>query len=246
MAFCNLKTAILRTDSSSAPRRATSSETFTLSMAAAEVPQEGARVWVHSIHPASARGNDREEKTQQHRRLSLHQNLQKTVANKTCSICVHQHRMHPSGRQAARLQLHSSLPFETNGALSHAVHPITQQHIATDRRPVKQLKRTNPKAALVKSTSHLMDIDMDPQHSAAQPHPVSDLRPCHACRSAPKRKRELENYLDCKRCDERTCYICARQCVGGCGQAICNKCTVEVGDEGDSCCLDCYARNLNS
>lgn len=160
--------------------------------------------------------------------------------------CVQQHRMHPSGRQAARPQLHSSLPFETNGALSHAVHPITQQHIATDRRPVKQLKRTNPKAALIKSTSHLMDIDMDPLHSAAQPHLVSDLRPCHACRSAPKRKRELENYLDCKRCDERTCYICARQCGGGCGQAICNKCTLEVGDEGDSCCLDCYAKNLNS
>jgi hypothetical protein len=32
MALCSLKTAILRTDSSSAPRRATSSETFTLSM----------------------------------------------------------------------------------------------------------------------------------------------------------------------------------------------------------------------
>jgi len=32
MAFCSLKTAILRTDSSSAPSRATSSETFTVSM----------------------------------------------------------------------------------------------------------------------------------------------------------------------------------------------------------------------
>ncbi|KAF2847641.1 hypothetical protein T440DRAFT_430414 [Plenodomus tracheiphilus IPT5] len=162
------------------------------------------------------------------------------------TTCVHQHRMHPSGRESARSQFHNTPPFEANGNHSYAVYPITQQHNTAERRPVKQLKRINPKAMLVKSTSHLMDIDLESQHSHTQSHPVSDLRPCHACKSAPKRKRDLENYLDCKRCDGRTCYICARQCVGGCGKAICKKCIVEVGEEGDSWCLDCYARNLNS
>ncbi|KAH9873961.1 hypothetical protein IAQ61_004588 [Plenodomus lingam] len=159
----------------------------------------------------------------------------------------HQHRMHPLGRDSARSQCHSTPPFDTNRNLSYVVYPIAQQHSTAERRPVKQLKRINPKAtALVKSTSQLMDIEIAPQGSNAQSHAASDLRPCHACRSAPKRKRDLENYLDCNRCDERTCYICARQCVGGCGKAICKKCIVEVGKEADSWCLDCYARNLNS
>jgi hypothetical protein len=108
-----------------------------------------------------------------------------------------------------------------------------------------------PKITLVKSTSHLMDTDSDtmstyPPLDVQHPPAVSDLRSCHACQSAPKRKKDLENYMDCRRCDERTCYICARQCLGGCGKKICKKCIVEVGQEGDSWCLDCYSRQINS
>lgn len=119
-----------------------------------------------------------------------------------------------------------------------------------DRRPVKQMKRLSPKSTLTKSTSHLMDLEPELSrydHDArAHSHSVTNLRPCHACNSAPRRKKDLENYLDCLRCDGRTCYICARQCFGGCGKAVCKKCIVEVGEDGDPWCLDCYARDINS
>ncbi|KAF1833051.1 hypothetical protein BDW02DRAFT_570461 [Decorospora gaudefroyi] len=135
------------------------------------------------------------------------------------------------------------------GSLSYTLVPSKPHEYTSERRPVKQLKRLAPKAALVKSTSHLMDVDFDVapscQRNDTQSHTVSDLRPCHACNKAPKRRKDLENYLDCRRCKGRTCFICARQCTG-CQKAICNKCIVEVGLEGDSWCLHCYSRNINS
>ncbi|USP77293.1 uncharacterized protein yc1106_04567 [Curvularia clavata] len=153
-----------------------------------------------------------------------------------------QHRSSLS-RDSTRLHHPSTPPFEHNNNLSYAFLPSKSHEHSLDRRPVKQLKRVSPKASLVKSTSHLMDVDLDtpPQPS----HAVSDLRSCHACQKAPKRKKDLENYMDCRRCEGRTCFICARQCVG-CSKAICKKCIVEVGEDGDAWCLDCYSRNINS
>jgi hypothetical protein len=160
------------------------------------------------------------------------------------SSCSRQQRVSPSRRT------HDSSPNESNRGLPYAVCSTPSMYSASERRPVKQMKRYSPKATLVKSTSHLMDIEPDLPQSLSKPeaHPqlVTDLRPCHACKSAPKRRRDLENYLDCRRCVGRTCYICARQCFGGCGKAVCKKCIVEVGEEGDPWCLDCYARNINS
>ncbi|KAF1932058.1 uncharacterized protein M421DRAFT_416783, partial [Didymella exigua CBS 183.55] len=112
-------------------------------------------------------------------------------------------------------------------------------------RPLKQIKRLSPMFAAVKSTSHLMDTENSTSPASGftnieVPSPaVNDLRACHACKSAPKRKKDLENYMDCKRCVGRTCYICARQCLGGCGRKVCRECTAEVGQERDSWCLDC-------
>ena len=110
-----------------------------------------------------------------------------------------------------------------------------------ERRPVKQMKRTNPK--LAKTSSHLMDIEVDipssPPVQRAHIPTSSDLRSCHACGTAPKRKRELENYMDCLKCEQRTCYICARQC-SGCQKDACKDCVVEVGEEGEPWCLTCY------
>jgi hypothetical protein len=94
-----------------------------------------------------------------------------------------------------------------------------------------------------------MDYDSPPKPAnSAPPHPVtqSDLRACHVCHSAPKRKRDLENYLECQSCTERACYICARECSGGCQKQLCSKCCVEVGQEGDTYCLGCYQRTVNS
>ncbi|KAF2786633.1 hypothetical protein K505DRAFT_330226 [Melanomma pulvis-pyrius CBS 109.77] len=124
-------------------------------------------------------------------------------------------------------------------------------YLATETRPQKQLKRTLPKKVpvLVKSTSHLMDIESELSSSASprsSTSPTLDLRPCHICHTAPKRKKDLENYDECRRCQEHTCFICVRQCGDGCREKICRKCCVEVGEEGDTLCLDCYDRNVNS
>jgi hypothetical protein len=164
------------------------------------------------------------------------------------SSCSHHHRPQHASRGFDRLQSHNP-HYDPHHNLSYAIYPAPPPTQAlAERRPVKQLKRfSSPKASLLKSTSHLMEIENEPpSHLPHPPYPVSDTRPCHACKSAPKRKRDLENYLDCKRCVERTCYICARVCFGGCGRTVCNTCIVEVGEEGDPWCLDCYARKLNS
>lgn len=150
-----------------------------------------------------------------------------------------QQRSSPASR--GLLKLHGYAP-QTDNSRMYPVSAAT--YISSERRPTKQMRRTNPKIALVKSTSHLMDIEPDPAPST-HTNTHSDLRPCHSCKTAPKRKRDLENYMECKRCDERACYICARICVG-CERATCKKCVVEVGEEGHSWCLDCYSRRINS
>lgn len=161
----------------------------------------------------------------------------------------HYHTLIPASRGSPSSRMHNNSTFDSRiQPCSH--HLTSPTHTSSERRPVKQLKRLPPKSSLVKSTSHLMDIDLELASSvpvaAPQTYPISDLRPCHACQSAPRRKKDLENYLDCRRCDGRTCYICARQCFGGCGKAVCKKCIVEVGEEGDPWCLDCYARKINA
>ncbi|KAF2109556.1 hypothetical protein BDV96DRAFT_585782 [Lophiotrema nucula] len=117
-------------------------------------------------------------------------------------------------------------------------------------RPFKQLKRVSPKKPpppLTKSTSHLMDTDepaaSHPCPASSEPPPSSsDLRSCHICHTAPKRKSDLENFLECQSCEGRACYICARECAGGCQRQLCRKCCVEVGEEGNTWCLHCYQR----
>ncbi len=141
--------------------------------------------------------------------------------------------------------------FDHNNERSYDLYAASSGYQTAEHRPIKQIKRINPKLALVKSTSHLMDTETSTSlpvgfaHGQVQPHVVTDLRACHACKSAPKRRKDLENYMDCKRCDGRTCYICARQCLGGCGKKICKECIAEVGQEGDSWCLDCFQRQIN-
>ena len=66
------------------------------------------------------------------------------------------------------------------------------------------------------------------------------LTPCHVCHIAPKVKTQLDAYEDCWRCQERTCYICMRECQAGCDRRkVCRQCCVEQGERGDVSCLDC-------
>lgn len=152
-----------------------------------------------------------------------------------------QHRLSPAGKGILKLHGYAT-PLDNSTSRMYPVSAAT--YIASERRPAKQMRRINPKIALMKGTSHLMDVEPNPAPSL-NTNSNSDLRPCHACKTAPKRKRDMENYMECKRCDERACYICARICVG-CEKAICKKCIVEVGEEGHSWCLDCYSERINS
>lgn len=69
------------------------------------------------------------------------------------------------------------------------------------------------------------------------------LDPCNVCYKAPKLKSHLASYSNCRRCDERTCFICIRSCEEGpCGdRTICSKCCVEEGADGMVVCFDCLA-----
>lgn len=94
-----------------------------------------------------------------------------------------------------------------------------------------------------------------------------DLSACHICRRKPTLKRELEDYVDCESCSERTCAVCLRECLGsgatgeeqlenridhdygqivvqdenlhGHKGLICSRCCVEKGTEGEVWCLGC-------
>lgn len=148
-----------------------------------------------------------------------------------------------------------SLPLSPSSRACRTHIPIAASIInPTCGRPTKQFKRTcstnKPPTPLRKLPSHLMDTDYDcPRTNTVTPAPsppisASDLRACHICHSAPKRKSDLENYLECQVCAERACYICARECYGGCKKQVCSKCCVQVGENWDTYCLECYQRNI--
>ncbi|KAI1530994.1 hypothetical protein PtrCC142_008591, partial [Pyrenophora tritici-repentis] len=69
------------------------------------------------------------------------------------------HRSSPSCDATFRMHHPNTPPFDSNSSLSYSSFPSKSCEYTTDRRPVKQLKRVSPKATVVKSTSHLMDVD---------------------------------------------------------------------------------------
>jgi hypothetical protein len=143
-----------------------------------------------------------------------------------------------SSASEGHIRLHGHNPAPPEASVQRTLSR-SPKFASSERRPVKQMKRV-----LVKTSSHLMDTDSDlapssPPVQKADTHAKSDLSPCHVCSTAPKRRRDLEGYMDCQRCTERTCYICARECLG-CQKAICKECIVELGQDGEPWCLDCY------
>lgn len=40
------------------------------------------------------------------------------------------------------------------------------------------------------------------------------LNPCHICHRKPTKKSDLDSFADCEGCEQRTCYVCIRQCQG--------------------------------
>jgi hypothetical protein len=164
---------------------------------------------------------------------------------------LHSSHLSPSSKACRRSQSFSRPSPESNNSRTFKPLPPSTTN-STSGRPTKQPKRTSPNktpSALRKHPSHLMDTDLpraDDPTPASPPPPIaeSDLRACHICHSAPKRKTDLENYLQCQVCTERACYICARECYGGCKKQVCSKCCVQVGEDWDTYCLSCYQRNI--
>lgn len=156
---------------------------------------------------------------------------------------VHSPQLSPSSKTCRRPQSSPHISSET----THI--PLAASIInPTVGRPTKQYKRTcpnnKPLTTLRKLPSHLMDTDCNITPATPPPIAAADLRACHICHSAPKRKSDLENYLECQVCAERACYICARECYGGCKKQVCSKCCVQVGEDWDTYCLSCYQRNI--
>lgn len=150
-------------------------------------------------------------------------------------------RTFPTSEGQIRLYGHNPACHDASTPRTFSKAPM---FAGSERRPVKQMKRLNPKPSLAKTPSHLMEVEQDvapssPPVQKADTHIKSDLSACHVCSTAPKRRRDLEGYMDCQRCSERTCYICAREC-SGCQKAICKECIVELGQDGEPWCLECY------
>ena len=101
--------------------------------------------------------------------------------------------------------------------------------------PSKFKRRMLP---LKKQRQPVMDDSRSTSNTPRDSTPV--LTPCHVCYKAPRLKSELDAFEDCLRCQERTCFICMRQCQAGCDRRkVCRGCCVEQGRNGDVSCLDC-------
>lgn len=158
--------------------------------------------------------------------------------------------------QGSQESYRSSSPSTTCGSRPPLKpSPETTSSRLSDPRPTKQPRRIAPKKTLFqKQPSFLMDVEepnsvdsgIVPPHSSTLASiplqiPTSDLRPCHICQKAPKRKSDMDNYLSCSRCLGRACFICARNCVK-CHKDLCSGCCAEVGEEGDAWCVGCLQK----
>ena len=133
---------------------------------------------------------------------------------------------------------------------------------------------TYPDLTLIPTTV----VNQEPRHEGKMMGPDAivneskdclEIGACHICRRKPTDKNELQFYVDCERCQERTCWICIRQCDGigyhhrdhttesplqlvllpskTCGvesfsrhdSVICSRCCVEKGAEGEVWCFGC-------
>lgn len=56
-----------------------------------------------------------------------------------------------------------------------------------------------------------------PDAKSKSPHTrpsTINLSPCHICHRRPTKKSELDSFVECQGCGERSCFVCIRQCHG--------------------------------
>ncbi|KAH7034993.1 uncharacterized protein B0I36DRAFT_360445 [Microdochium trichocladiopsis] len=92
--------------------------------------------------------------------------------------------------------------------------PIEQQNIHNTM--IRSHSQPVLGSAHAVSTSPILSPHLTP--SLARPTEPSRansavmLSPCHICHRKPTKKSDLDSFADCMGCNQRTCYICIRQC----------------------------------
>lgn len=131
------------------------------------------------------------------------------------------------------------------------ISPETASSKPSNLRPTKNPRRlVFPKKVTFQKQASFQMMDVEPENFdptsnlpqaltfPTKPPTTTNLQPCHICKKAPKRKSDLDNYLECSRCIGRTCFICVRNCVK-CHKDLCSTCCKEIGEDGDTWCRDC-------
>jgi hypothetical protein len=157
--------------------------------------------------------------------------------HKTLSLPRHlDPRLSPSRLASMYALINHQIPADERraqfaGAVGQPLLKIRRLISKRDRRPLRESSSTNGTSST----------------TAPPPPPRDDgssglLQRCHICAKAPRMKKDLDGYKDCWRCRRRTCYVCVRMCeTTHCGgRKICRACCVEVGEDGDVFCLDCF------
>lgn len=99
-----------------------------------------------------------------------------------------------------------------------------------------------------KHTQHNFGLDSRP--SDIQKH--NPLQPCHVCHRRPTKKSDLDSFANCQGCDERTCFVCLRECHGRDAdragsvlseqEALSRSFHMDDADEEPSTSADCHGR----
>jgi hypothetical protein len=59
--------------------------------------------------------------------------------------------------------------------------------------------------------SQLKTLQVQP---ATKNRVTNALAPCHICHRRPTKKSHLDSFADCQGCEQRTCFVCLRECHG--------------------------------
>lgn len=108
-----------------------------------------------------------------------------------------------------------------------AYHPVGHRHQYSPRKilPLSKRARFSDNGAYESDVApahcRRSTPQKPPQHSfslESRPSTNKDIRnplqSCHICHRRPTKKSDLDSFADCQGCQERTCFVCLRECYG--------------------------------